>query len=392
MNRLFFIAITLLLAAACLTGITAAQETREFTDDLGRTLTLPAEIDTVSPSGPLAQIVLYSMNPDLFVSVASKLTDLELQYLDNRLASLPVTGQFYGSKSTMNAEEIMELNKKLNIDVVLDVGSVKSGMLEDLNTIQSKTDVSFAFITQDKLADIAPSYLRLGQLLGMEEQGKNLSSYAENLLADFDAGMKRVGSDKVSLLYVTRTDGNSVSLIGSGEKSYHGEIVNYLGTNLAPASVSSGGLGDTYSMEDILRLDPDYIIVAWDEDHTYYKAIQNSAVWQTMRAVKNGNVYEAPAGPYPWMGNPPSVNKLLSLIWLGNLFYPDVFSYDLQTKVTEFYDLFYHHSLTETEFADLTANAGKNTAVPTAAPTKTPAPLFGLLAGFAAAILLLRKI
>ncbi|MDO5846054.1 MAG: hypothetical protein Q4Q04_03925, partial [Methanocorpusculum sp.] len=243
MKRLFFAAIALVLAAAVLTGCSAAEEMRTFTDDAGRVLTVPAEIDAVSPSGPLAQIVLYSMNPDLFVSTATKLTNLERAYLDTRLTALPVTGQFYGSKSTMNAEEIMELNKKLNIDVVLDVGSLKSGIAEDLNTIQAQTGVTFAFITQDKLADIAPSYLRLGALLGMEEQGEVLSNYAAKLIAESEAAMKKVGDTKASLIYVTKTDGNAVSLIGSGDTSYHGEIINILGNNLAPAAVSASGLG-----------------------------------------------------------------------------------------------------------------------------------------------------
>ncbi len=380
----------LLLLGVFLTGAAAAEETRTFTDDVGRTITVPTVVDAVSPSGPLAQIVLYSMSPDCFVSVSSKLSENELKYLDSRLATLPVTGQFYGTKSTMNAEEIMELNKKLNIDLVLDLGGVKKNMADDLTTIQTQTGVNFAFITQDNLSDIAPFYIKLGNLLGMNEQGQKLSTYVTRLLAETDAGLKKVGDKKVSMIYVTKVDGNAVSMIGSGANSYHGEVINLVANNLAPTAVTGSGTGDGYTMEDILKLDPDYIIVGYTSDHAYYNEIMNSAQWKSLRAVKNGNVYESPSGPYSWMGNPPSVHKLLSLIWLENLFYPDVFTFDLQTKVTEFYSLFFHHDLTAAEYSELTPYAVKTAA--SATPTKTPVPFLGILAGFAAAgVVVLRR-
>lgn len=372
-----------LMLLACFAGSAYAEETRTFTDDIGRTLTLPVNIDAVSPSGPLAQIVLYSMSPDCFVSVSSKVSEDQLAYLDPRLGTLPVTGQFYGSKSTMNAEQIMAMDRELDIDLVLDIGEQKKSMKEDLDTIQEQTGVNFGFITQNTLSDIAPSYLRLGELLNMPEQGQKLSTYVDNLMKEFDAGMEKIGDKKVSMIYVTKVDGNAVSLIGSGSNSYHGEVINYLTENAAAASVSSSGTGDTYSMEDILALDPDYIIVAWDAEHEGYNTITNSEIWKTLRAVKEGNVYEAPYGPYSWMGGPPSVHRLLSLIWLGNLFYPDVFDYDLHAKVTEFYSLFFHHTLTDAEYADLTQYSLKAPAA--TATAKTPAPIAGVLLGLAAA-------
>ncbi|MDO5845687.1 MAG: ABC transporter substrate-binding protein [Methanocorpusculum sp.] len=383
MKHLTGVLVLLLMLTVCCAGAASAEETRTFTDDLGRALTLPVNISAVSPSGPLAQIVLYSMSPECFVSVSSKVDDAQLKYLDPRIGTLPVTGQFYGAKSTMNAEQIMAMDKELNIDLVLDIGEQKKSMKEDLDTIQSQTGVNFAFVTQNTLSDIAPSYLRLGDLLNMPEQGQNLSTYVDNLLKEFDAGMQKIGDKKVSMIYVTKVDGNAVSLIGSGTTSYHGEVINYLTENSAAASVSSSGTGDTYSMEDILALDPDFIIVAWDAKHAGYTEITNNEMWKTLRAVKNGNVYEAPYGPYSWMGGPPSVHRLLSLMWLGNLFYPDVFNYDLQTKVTEFYSLFFHYNLSASEYADLTKYSLKTPEATTAA--KTPAPLAGVFAGLAAA-------
>ena len=42
-----------------------AAETVEFTDSVGRTVTVPANITKVAVSGPMAQIVLFALCPDL---------------------------------------------------------------------------------------------------------------------------------------------------------------------------------------------------------------------------------------------------------------------------------------------------------------------------------------
>ncbi|MEG3055920.1 MAG: hypothetical protein RQM90_07485 [Methanoculleus sp.] len=206
---MFLVLLSVTTVAFC--GAVVEEDRRTFVDDVGREITLPVTIDAVSPSGPLAQIVLYSLDQDLFVSVSSEFTDDQATYIDPRLLTLPITGQFYGSKaSTMNPEAIMELDKRLNIDVVLDIGEAKGTMKEDLDDIQTKTGIPFAFITQNKLEDIPGSYLKLGELLSRQERGQELSDYVSALLAEFDSGMAEIGDDKKSLIYVSAIDGNSV--------------------------------------------------------------------------------------------------------------------------------------------------------------------------------------
>jgi len=383
--KILMILALLSVSTVAFCGGAVVEENRTFVDDVGREITLPVTIDAVSPSGPLAQIVLYSLDQDLFVSVSSEFTDAQATYIDPRLLTLPVTGQFYGSKaSTMNPESIMELDRQLNIDVVLDIGEAKQTMKTDLDDIQAKTNVPFAFITQNKLEDIPGSYVKLGELLSRPERGQELSDYVSALLAEFDSGMKKVGDNKKSLIYVTAIDGNSVSMVGSG--SYHAEVIDYLANNLAKPAASSSGTGDGYTMEGILQMDPDYIIVGYTDGHAYYNEIMTKPMWQSLSAVKEGNVYEAPYGPYNWMGGPPSVQRLLSMIWLGNLMYPDVFDYTIDDRVKEFYSLFFRYDLTDAELDNLMVYAKPGTA-PTSAPTpaQSPAPLFGVLAGLAAA-------
>ena len=238
----------LFLAAVVLCG-TAAAEDRVFTDSLGREVLLPAEVTNVAPSGSLAQIVLYSFGEENFVTISSALKEGERHFLADRLDTLPVTGSMFGSKATMNPEEIIAMDKKVGIDVIIDVGEPKKNMAEQMDDIQEKTSVPFVFITQSTLDSIADSYLTLGEMLGQEERGEELAEYLGGIVSMYEENMEKIGDDKVSAIYVTKIDGNAVNLLG--HNSYHAEILDGIADNIAPEAVAGSGLGDQYTMEDI---------------------------------------------------------------------------------------------------------------------------------------------
>ena len=77
----------------------------------------------------------------------------------------------------------------------------------------------------------------------------------------------------------------------------------------------------------------------------------------SVSAVSSGSYYETPYGPYGWLSSPPAVQRYQGILWLGELLYPDYTEYDLQTEVTEYYELFYGCELTEEMYQDLVANA-----------------------------------
>ncbi len=89
----------------------------------------------------------------------------------------------------------------------------------------------------------------------------------------------------------------------AGKNSRHAEVIDSVGTNVVPPRVASGGSGDGYTTEDILQMNPDFIIGAYITDHAYYKQIMSYPMWVAVSAcrVKNGNVSEAPNWPYNWM-------------------------------------------------------------------------------------------
>ena len=166
-------------------------ETRVFTDSTGRKVTVPAQIDKVAVSGPLAQIVLFALCPDKLVGVANEWDESAQQYLDEKYYNLPLLGQLYGGKGELNLETLLSSGAQ----VVIDVGEAKSTIVEDMNDLQEQTSIPFLHIDA-KLVSMDETYTMLGDLLGMTDEAKTLSDYCR---ATYDRRLL-VGETKESVL------------------------------------------------------------------------------------------------------------------------------------------------------------------------------------------------
>ena len=82
-------------------------------------------------------------------------------------------------------------------------------------------------------------------------------------------------------------------------------------------------------MEQLMLWNPDVILFAPD---SVYASVGDDPLWQSLTAIQNGSYYEAPMGPYNWMGFPPSVQRYLGMLWMAKLLYPDAADYDLQGR------------------------------------------------------------
>ena len=322
-----------------------APETRVFTDSVGREVTVPAQIDKVALSGPMAQIVLFALCPDKLVGVSNAWSTEAEQYLDEKYFTMPEIGQLYGGKGELNLETLLQSGAQ----IVIDVGEPKGSIAEDLDALQEQTGIPFVHITATT-ETTGDAYRMLGDLLNMKDEAETLAAYCENI---YDRTVSIAGSvEKANVLYVTGDMGQNVIAAGS----YHAEILDLLTNNLAVVDEpSSKGTGNEVSMEQILTWDPDVVIFA---PESIYDTVADDAAWQSVTAIKNGAYYEVPFVPYNWMGFPPSVQRYLGMMWLSKVLYPDATAeYDLFSDVQEYYKLFYHCDLTQAQFDALVANS-----------------------------------
>ena len=340
--------LALLLCGCAAESQEALEPTGAFVDSTGRAVRVPPKIEKIAISGPLSQVYILPLAGDMLVGVSNAYAEDAALYLPAYIFEKTEIGQLYGGKGEMDLEALLAADP----DIVIDIGEPKGSIAEDLDALTDQTGIPFVHI--DATVATAPeAYRILGSLLGREEKAEELAVWCETTYANMTAMMEKVDADNArkSLLYCLGDKG--VNVIAEG--SFHAETVNMMGNNLAVLEdVVSSGAGNEVDLEQILLWDPDVIIFAPD---SCYAEIADAAQWQSVSAVAEGNYYETPYGPYGWLSSPPSVQRYLGMLWLGELLYPEYTEYDLQEEITAYYKLFYDCELTEEMYQNLILNA-----------------------------------
>lgn len=405
---------------------------RKFTDSVGREVSLPSVLKKIAPSGPLAQIVLYTAVPDKLVGVARPFSKAAAGYMDKKMLDLPVFGQFYGKNANLNMEALL----KAAPSVIIDIGEKKKTINEDMDKLQEQLGIPCVFI-EASLETLPQTYEKLAELFGesftaemsksllsekhekaeasdasaaatvsentekpaeAKDQGEKdqesekatekeakeseeavekeeskdakdspeladilaraketnhfyaLAVEAKTILDRAKAANEEIPEDKRVKVYWAMGDkgGNT-----NARESFQSQALQLLPVvNVADIEANSKGGGSEVSMEQILNWDPDVILV---DNPELLAFMQKDSSWQSLRAIKEGRAYLVPSVPYGFLSNPPSVNRLMGLDWLGKLLYPEAKAYDfkIEDQLKNFYQHFYHIELSEDQIAEV---------------------------------------
>ncbi len=326
---------------------TTQAATRTFTDSAGREVEVPTQIDKIAPSGHTATQVLLTMAPDKLVGLSQELSADQLKYFDKKLADLPVFGAAFGAKGDMNKESVAASGTQ----IVIDTGEYKDGLKEDLDNLQSQLGIPVVFI-ETPLSGYDKAYEMLGDLLGMQERGKELGDYCTKAYNETKEVMAKIPeSERVNVAYLLGDSG----LNAIAEGSYQGSVIDMCANNVVQVDKASGsGAGNEISLEQIAVWNPDMIVFG---TKSIYSPVGNDAAWAGISAISSKNYYEVPSEPWCWLNNPPTVNQIMGLQWFPRLCYPDKFSTSMQDVVTSYYKTFYNYDLSQSDYNELVAKA-----------------------------------
>ena len=355
-RRLFMLLLAVALMMALLSGCGNSHtydpnegvETKDVQDDTGRTVTMPAEIDAIAPSGSTAQMILMSIAPEMLVGLSANVSNSQRPYFPESMWYLPTFGQFYGSKSTLNLESLIEARPQL----IIDLGDRKTSIRADMASIQRRTGIPTVFY-EATLETMPNAYRQLGEILGKQEQAEELARFIEDTLEM--AAEKRAlipDSERKTVLYGTGATGLAVN----ADESSQAQVIDLIGAKNAiiPDTVTNKGGGTTVSLESVYKVQPDVILFM--SGGPYDEVTANE--WSDLDAIRNGEFYEIPNLPYCWMSSPPSVNMVLGVWWLGQVVYPEVYNdYDMIEIAKQFYRLFWHYELTDEEAEQMLAKS-----------------------------------
>ena len=323
----------------------SAGETARITDDCGRVVEVPNQINRIVATGPLSQIILYTIAPDMMVGLANKWSNSASGIVPEEYLQLSCFGQLYNT-ANLNLEELALADPQ----VIIDVGRVMSSGAEDMETLQQQTGIPTVFLASSAEA-LPDTYRKLGQLLGREEKAEQLASFCERVYSRTLSIMEQVGNNKITALYVAGEKGTNVL----ARDAVHAEVLDLLVENVAVVdNPSSKGSGNEVTMEQIALWNPELIL--FDAD-SIYDTVAYMDTWKELTAIATGNYLEVPESPWNWMGSPPAAQRYLGMIWLTAELYPEYSNYDAKAEILEFYELFYDCRLTDQQYESITARA-----------------------------------
>lgn len=329
---------------------------RTVVDSAGRTVTLPDRISKIFAAGGPAAVAVYVMRPDAMVGWPRAVREEEKPYVLPATRDLPEVGMLTGRGDTANVEVLL----KTGADLVLDFGSVRPTFVSLADSTQARTGIPTALV-DGRFEATAASLRLLGSMLGARERGEALARYTEALFERLDAALATIPDGDRPRVYLARgPEGLETGLKGS----INTEILERAGgRNVADSGDARRGIV-TVSPEQILLWNPD-VIVTWDR--TFFDRLKSrpDPIWQSVKAVAEGRVHLAPTAPFGWIDRPPSLNRLIGLAWLANLFHGARFPFDIRSETRAFYKLFYHVDVADADLETLIAWAdGKAPPVP----------------------------
>jgi iron complex transport system substrate-binding protein len=311
--------------------ITGPMAAREVVDSAGRVVEVPDRVERVFAAGPPASILLYILKPEAMTGWPRAPHDYERPYLAEPYRDLPETGRLTGRGGEANLERVLQIAP----DLIFDFGSVRDTYVDLADRTQAQTGIPYVLI--DGRFENTPAALRLmGDILGVPARAERLASHVEAVFARIDAILGDVPEAERPRVYLARgPEGLETGMKGS----INTEIIERAGgRNVADDGGATRGLVRA-SMEQVIVANPE-IIVTWDRN--FFGSVFDDPLWQGIEAVQEGRVHLAPTAPFGWIARPPLLNRMMGLIWMAGLLYPDRWQGDLRAETREFYELYYH--------------------------------------------------
>jgi iron complex transport system substrate-binding protein len=265
-------------------------------DATGRSIEVPDQVARVLPAGPPAAILLAAVAPDLMLGWTSPASDNARALLAPEAAKLPQVPRLTGR------DDVTDRIVALKPDLILDYGTIAPRYIDLAKATQQRTGIPTVLL-DGSLADVPHAFRLLGHILHREERAEMLARFTEALLAS-------PKKPDTSLRIVCARGPDGLTLVAPGTDL--AETFTRAGLQLvAPAG---SGSSRQATVDDIRALDPDMIVFA---DPAMRATLAQSEVWRSLRAVRDGRAFVAPNMPFGWLDEPPSVNRLLGLAWLG---------------------------------------------------------------------------
>jgi len=247
-----------------------------------------------------------------------------------------VNTAFVDSDFNINYEELALLKP----DIVI-VWDFQNDAIEKL----AKLKIPAVAIKYGTLENVQEGIKLLGDILNRQEKAQKLINYHKDTnkyLASKTKKLENIKRKKILYLInpqLTVSSGNSVTNI----------MIDMAGGENVAKDITTGGSWSKVTMEQIIKWNPDIIILS-NFDKILPEDIYNNKFegqdWSKINAVKNKKVFKAPIGIYRW--DAPSAETPLMIKWMAKLINPELFNdYNMRKDIKDFYLEFFNYKLSD---------------------------------------------
>lgn len=316
-------------------GYSQPDEGVAFTDDAGRTVSVPRDVQRVFAAGAPAEVLLYTLAPYRLVGRNHAPKEAALKWMPPEFRA-PVLIQNLPERDDPGYDaELIALAP----DLYVDYGTVDEDYVSSLEAVQSRTNVP-GVIFDGALERIPDTYRRLGALVGERERGERLARESERILAKYKNALA-----PLRVYLACSADGLLPCLASSSS----GEIALWLG------AVNVAGTVDTApprlaTLAEIKAWNPQAIVAPNEEALALW---HTDPAWQEIAALRDGKAYAPPALPFSWGARPPSVNRMLGLVWLAYTLSARAPDAEFFADVRGLFAAYYHLDLTNEQIKTL---------------------------------------
>ena len=301
-------------------------------DQLGREVVLPEQIDKVAATHIYGGKMLFAMGQKDKIAYQLQLgADVEaLAEVDEAYGALPTVS------STPNGADSPESLAALGVDVIFfDVSEV------DEAAAYENAGITTVAVSGETFDEVYATARLMGQIFDNESRAEELISFIESkreLVASRTEGLK---DDEKPVVLVTGSGG--VYTAATSSMFQHQMIETAGGIN---AGAELTGRWARISAEDIIAMDPDYIILGSSFGVDTVESVLADPALQTVTAVKNQDVYIFPSNLGWW--DFPLPQSVLGIIWTGTIIHPELFQdIDILAEADEVYQMIYGYTYTE---------------------------------------------
>ncbi|MEI3359143.1 MAG: ABC transporter substrate-binding protein [Dorea formicigenerans] len=248
------------------------------------------------------------------------------------------------------------------MDSVGNVGSAKAFDLEaclaaepDLVILPKKAqdyaktltdmDIPTIVVSPESHDELVEMIKLIGEVTNSNDKATAMTDKYDEILDKINGMTKKLSDDKKPVVYMC---GTNSYLTTAPKDMYQASLIATAGGKNA-GDVLDGDSWVDVSYEQILDMNPDYIIIPTNNmangqpDYTAEDVMADANLAE-VTAVKNGDVYNMPAGYEAWDSPVPS--GVLGMLWMTATLHPDLYSMDeFADDAADFYKTFYNFDI-----------------------------------------------